>query len=51
MADLLHVDGKAPPTGTTPLTAWAREPADTLGRHYTSELARRRDRVTAYASN
>ncbi|MCB1125803.1 MAG: NAD(P)H-binding protein [Verrucomicrobiae bacterium] len=51
MADLLHVDGKAPPTGTTRLTDWAREHADTLGRHYTSELARRRDRVTAYASN
>lgn len=49
MADLLHVD--APPAGTTRLTDWARKHADTLGRRYTSELARRRDRATAYASN
>ncbi|MCA9970527.1 MAG: NAD(P)H-binding protein [Anaerolineales bacterium] len=49
MADLLHVD--TPPTGATRLTDWARRHADTLGRRYTSELARRRDRQTAYQSN
>jgi NADH dehydrogenase len=40
MADLLYVD--APPAGTTRLTDWARANADTLGRRYASELARRR---------
>jgi len=40
MGDLLYVD--APPAGATKLTAWAREHCDTLGRRYTSELARRR---------
>lgn len=49
MADLLYVD--APPTGRTRLTDWIREHADTLGRGYTSELARRKDRRSAYASN
>jgi NADH dehydrogenase len=49
MAGLLYVD--APPTGTTRLTDWIREHADTLGRTYTSELARRTDRKTAYRSN
>ena len=49
MADLLHVD--TPPTGTTKLTAWAQKHADNLGKQYTSELARRRDRQAAYASN
>ena len=49
MADLLHVD--APPTGTTRLTDWARKHAESLGKQYTSELARRRDRRVAYASN
>jgi NADH dehydrogenase len=49
MADLLYVD--APPAGTTRLTAWVEQHADTLGRSYTSELARRKDRVSAYASN
>ena len=38
----------APPTGKIKLTDWARENADTLGRHYASELARRRDRAAAY---
>lgn len=37
-----------PPTGRTRLTKWLRANADTLGRKYTSELARRRDRRTAY---
>lgn len=49
MADLLYVD--TPPTGQTRLTEWARGHADSLGRRYTSELARRRDRQMAYASN
>ncbi len=39
MANLLYVD--APPAGSTRLTDWAREHADTLGIHYASELARR----------
>ena len=49
MADLLHVD--TPPTGTTSLTGWIAANAATLGRHYTSELARRLDRRSAYKSN
>jgi NADH dehydrogenase len=49
MADLLHVD--TPPTGKTRLTEWAKSHADTLGKQYTSELARRRNRKAAYASN
>lgn len=46
MADLLATD--APPAGTTTLTGWARVHADSLGRHYASELARRRDRRARY---
>ncbi|WP_420643503.1 SDR family oxidoreductase [Candidatus Leptofilum sp.] len=49
MADLLHV--QTPPTGKTRLTEWATKHADTLGKKYTSELARRRNRQVAYASN
>jgi len=49
MADLLYVD--APPAGKTVLTDWTRSHADTLGRSYTSELARRKDQVSAYRSN
>jgi len=49
MGDLLYVD--SPPTGTTVLTEWVKEHADTLGRKYTSELARRKDRGSAYRSN
>ncbi|MCP4356469.1 MAG: NAD(P)H-binding protein [Chloroflexi bacterium] len=49
MADLLAVD--APPTGTTRLTNWVQQYAATLGQTYTSELARRRNRQAAYASN
>ncbi len=49
MADLLHVD--SPPAGQTKLTEWAKRHADTLGRKYTSELARRKDRTKAYQSN
>ncbi|MDT8304318.1 MAG: NAD(P)H-binding protein [Anaerolineae bacterium] len=40
MAGLLHVE--TPPAGTTRLTKWAQQHADTLGQHYASELARRR---------
>jgi NADH dehydrogenase len=46
MADLLVTN--SPPAGTTRLTDWAREHADTLGKHYASELARRRNRQAAY---
>ncbi len=49
MADLLVTD--SPPAGRTRLTDWAQQHADTLGRRYTSELARRRNRGRAYASN
>ena len=40
MADLLHVPGQ-PATGSTRLSDWIRQNADTLGRVYFSELARR----------
>jgi NADH dehydrogenase len=49
MTDLLYVD--SPPTGSTRLTEWARNHAHTLGLKYTSELARRLDRESAYQSN
>lgn len=49
MADLLYVN--AAPAGQTRLTDWASEHADSLGRRYTSELARRKDRESAYRSN
>lgn len=49
MDGLLHVD--SPPAGETRLTEWAAEYADTLGHRYASELARRRDRRTAYTSS
>lgn len=49
MANLLWVE--SPPAGKTKLTDWIKEHADTLGRGYTSELARRRDRAAAYGSN
>jgi uncharacterized protein YbjT (DUF2867 family) len=48
MADLLATE--APPAGATRLTAWAKEHRQQLGRHYASELARRRDRHAAYES-
>lgn len=49
MSELLYVD--APPVGKTRLTDWARINADSLGRQYASELARRRDRKRAYKAN
>ena len=49
MANLLYVD--APPAGATKLTDWVAAHADTLGRRYANELARRRDRRAAYRSD
>ncbi len=49
MRELLYVD--SPPTGTTKLTDWIKKHADTLGRKYTSELLRRRNRDIEYKSN
>jgi uncharacterized protein YbjT (DUF2867 family) len=49
MNGLLYVD--SPPSGKTRLTDWAEEHKDSLGRRYTSELARRRDRESEYRSN
>ena len=40
-----------PPVGWTKLSEWVAENRETLGRRYTSELARRRDRVSAYRAN
>jgi NADH dehydrogenase len=48
-SDLLRVDSR--PLGTTRLTEWAQVHRETLGRHYTSEMARRNDRLGAYRSN
>lgn len=48
MADLLYVD--SPPAGDTKLTEWAQQYAETLGRRYASELARRRNRSEAYGA-
>jgi uncharacterized protein YbjT (DUF2867 family) len=41
----------APPLGTTRLSQWIERHKDMLGRHYTSEMARRVDRRSAYQSN
>ena len=46
MDGLLYTD--SPPAGPTRLTEWARDHAATLGLHYASELARRRDRTRRY---
>ena len=46
MADLLVTN--SPPAGSTRLTDWARQHAETLGKHYASELARRKNRDAAY---
>jgi NADH dehydrogenase len=46
---LLYVDSK--PLGSTCLSDWVRAHRNTLGRRYTSEMARRRDRRGAYRSN
>lgn len=41
----------APPLGATKLTEWIYRHKDTLGRYYTSELARRVNRFSEYKSN
>jgi len=50
MENRLYVDA-APPLGTTRLTDWITQHRETLGRSYTSELARRIDLVSAYRCN
>jgi uncharacterized protein YbjT (DUF2867 family) len=49
MSNLLFVD--SPPVGKTKLTDWIHEHADSLGRRYNSELARRIDKLTSYQNN
>jgi len=49
MENRLYVD--APPLGTTRLTDWIKQHRENLGRSYTSELARRIDRLSPYRSN
>jgi len=46
MAGLLYTNSK--PVGATRLTDWLIENASIIGMHYSSELARRKDRVKAY---
>lgn len=46
MGNLLYTN--SPPAGETKLTDWARAHSETLGRRYSSELARRTDRMSAY---
>lgn len=49
MENRLYID--APALGTTKLTEWIAEHRESLGRHYTSEMARRVDRFSSYRSN
>ncbi len=49
MEGRLYVD--ATPLGATKLTQWMEAHKATLGRHYTSEMARRIDRASPYRSN
>ncbi|MDP3049120.1 MAG: hypothetical protein Q8N12_06795 [Thermodesulfovibrionales bacterium] len=46
MADLLYTNSS--PTGKISLSDWLSENASTLGIHYSSELARRKDREKSY---
>lgn len=46
MSNLLCVDSK--PTGTTKFTDWVKANANILGKHYASELRRRKNRTCAY---
>ncbi|MCL4474861.1 MAG: NAD(P)H-binding protein [Nitrospirae bacterium] len=46
MGGLLYTN--SPPVGETELTDWIKENASTLGMHYSSELARRRNRTVSY---
>lgn len=48
MEDRLWTD--SPPAGATKLTEWLPKHADHFGRRYSSELARRRDRLRSYES-
>jgi NADH dehydrogenase len=48
MENRLFVDAPAPPLAATKLTAWATANRNWLGARYASELARRRDRHSAY---
>jgi len=41
----------APPAGHTKLSNWVLQNKDTLGKRYTSELSRRKNRVSEYRSN
>lgn len=43
MTGLLYVD--SPPAGKTKFADWAKEHAESLGKHYASELARRRNKL------
>ena len=47
MADTLHVPG-AIACGTTRLSTWVRSNRETLGKHYASELVRRKNRLLDY---
>jgi NADH dehydrogenase len=49
MDERLYVE--APALGTTRLSEWIEQHKDTLGRRYTSEIARRVDRISKYQSN
>lgn len=49
MENKLYVD--SPPAGKTKLTQWAAERSATLGKKYTSELARRINRSSDYGCN
>ena len=49
MEGRLYVD--APSLVTTKLSEWVNLHRNTLGRHYTSEMARRIDRLSEYRSN
>ena len=48
MTERLYVD--SPPAGNTRLTEWAEQHADTLGRKYSNELARRSDKASDYGN-
>ena len=49
MEERLYV--KSHPLGVTRASDWVRATSQTLGRHYTSEMARRIDRTNTYQSN
>jgi NADH dehydrogenase len=49
MEQRLYVD--APALGTTKLSEWINQHRARLGRHYTSEMARRLDRFSEYRAN